>query len=173
MSSGLSPDRTLWAISAARMKNNRLHDVYLTPAARDVLASVPRFKHKGKDVAFVFTTTLRSPISGYSGAKRQLDEAIVRARAEAAAKAGTKPDPLVPWRLHDVRRTGVSMLAGMGFDSIVADKLLAHKPAKLKGVASVYQRHDFAAERRKALEAWSNYVTGAATGDNVVQLRAG
>jgi hypothetical protein len=58
----------------------------------------------------------------------------------------------------------------MGFDSIVADKLLAHKPAKLKGVASVYQRHDFAAERRKALEAWAEHVTGAASGGNVVPL---
>jgi hypothetical protein len=44
-----------------------------------------------------------------------------------------------------------------GFDSIVADKLLAHKPAKLKGVASVYQRHDFAAERRKAAAAYARY----------------
>jgi hypothetical protein len=69
-----------------------------------------------------------------------------------------------------MRRTGVSRLAAMGFDSIVADKLLAHKPAKLKGVASVYQRHDFAAERRKALEAWAAHVTGRPE-DNVLELR--
>ncbi|WP_133772176.1 hypothetical protein [Enterovirga rhinocerotis] len=60
----------------------------------------------------------------------------------------------------------------MGFDSIVADKLLAHKPAKLKGVASVYQRHDFAKERERALEAWAAEVTRAPPEtENVVKLR--
>jgi hypothetical protein len=71
----------------------------------------------------------------------------------------------------DMRRTGVSRLAPMGFDSIMADKLLAHKPAKLKGVASVYHRHDFAAERRAALDAWAAHVTCAAPGGNVVPLQ--
>ena len=46
-------------------------------------------------------------------------------------------------------------LAAMGFDSIVADTLPAHKPAKLKGVVSVYLRHDFADERKRVLEAWA------------------
>ena len=59
-----------------------------------------------------------------------------------------KAAKVTDWRLHDFRRTGVSALAAMGFDSIVADKLLAHQPGKLSGVARVYQRHDFAPERK-------------------------
>jgi|GEM_PF-6301212 len=59
-----------------------------------------------------------------------LDAAIVMARSEAAEKTGRKPAPLVPWRLHDLRRSGVSALARLGFDSIVVDKILAHQPAK-------------------------------------------
>jgi len=53
----------------------------------------------------------------------------------------------------------LTRLAGMGFDSIVVDKLLAHKPARLKGVAAVYQRHEFMDERRRALEAWAAHLT--------------
>ena len=63
------------------------------------------------------------------------------------------------WRLHDFRRSGVTRLAGMGTDSIVVDKLLAHKPAQLKGIAAVYQRHEFMDERRRALEAWAAHLT--------------
>jgi hypothetical protein len=51
----------------------------------------------------------------------------------------------------------------LGFDSIVADKLLAHQPAKLLGVAAVYQRHDFARERGAALDAWAAHVTRTAS----------
>lgn len=165
--SELSADRTLWTIPAERMKNNRPHDVQLSPAARDVLAPIP----KREKCDLVFTTNGRTSISGYSRAKAALDNAIVKARAKAAEKAGAKPAKLVPWRVHDFRRTGVSRLAALGFDSIVADKLLAHKPAKLKGVASVYQRHDFAAERRRALEVWADHVVGAKPGGNVVAMR--
>jgi hypothetical protein len=53
----------------------------------------------------------------------------------------------------------------------VADKLLAHQPAKLLGVAAVYQRHDFARERAAALDAWAAQVTGTAT-EKVIRLHS-
>jgi hypothetical protein len=57
----------------------------------------------------------------------------------------------------------------------VADKLLAHQPSTLHGAARVYQRHDFAAERRAALEAWAAHVLamgdGAKPAAKVVKLR--
>src|SRR5207248_7852039 len=110
-----------------------------------------------------------TPISGFSKAKATLDAAIIEARS--TVKARGKPEPLAEWVTHDLRRTGVSTLAGLGFDSIVADKILAHQPAKLLGVAAVYQRHDFARERASALDAWAAHVTGMDSG-NVVSLHA-
>jgi integrase len=111
-----------------------------------------------------------APISGFSQGKRYLDKAVAEIRAQGAGVAGRKPRPIEPWRLHDFRRTGVTKLAGLGFDSIVVDKLLAHQPAKLLGVAAVYQRHDFARERAAALDAWAAHVTST-DADNVVRLR--
>jgi integrase len=182
--SELADDLSHWTLPGSRMKNGKPHDVHLSEAARMVLRSLPRIE--GCD--FVFSTTGKraigvatepkgnrrrepAPISGFSQGKRYLDAVIDKVRSEAAA-SGRQPAPRTPWRLHDLRRTGVTTLAALGFDSIVVDKLLAHQPAKLRGVAGVYQRHDFARERAAALDAWAAHVIGADKG-NVVRLRRG
>jgi integrase len=161
--SELASDLSMWTIPGPVMKGGRPHDVHLSAAAQAILREIPRVQ--GCD--FAFSTTGNTPISGISKAKVMLDAAVIAARTERAA--GKKPSPLTPWRLHDLRRTGVSVLARLGFDSIVADKLLAHQPAKLLGVAAVYQRHDFARERAAALDSWAAHVTGTAT-ENVIPL---
>ena len=142
--SELAPDLSQWTIPAARMKLGKPHTVALTDTARAALADVTRIA--GQDL--VFSTTGKKPVSGFSKVKIALDR--------AAHVAG--------WRLHDFRRTGVSVLAGMGFDPVVADKLLAHQPHALSAVARVYQRHDFARERKSALEAWCDRVLRCANG---------
>jgi integrase len=165
--SEIAGDLSQWTLSGSRMKNGRPHDVQLSELVRAILREIPRIE--GCD--FVFSTTGRTPISGISKAKLALDAAITAARAAAAEKSGRKPVLLIPWRLHDLRRSGVSTLARLGFDSIVVDKILAHQPAKLLGVAAVYQRHDFARERAAALDAWAAHVIGTSA-PNIVPLRA-
>lgn len=157
--SEIDDDLTRWRIPADRMKNGKPHDVHLSDATRESLRSIPR--RTGIDL--VFTTNGRTPISGYSKGKKALDAAIADQRQDSQP---------APWRLHDLRRTGVSKLAAIGFDSIVADKLLAHQPARLRGVASVYQRHNFWDERTRALDAWAAHVAGLVRTGNVVSLTA-
>ena len=164
--SEISDDLAIWRIPGERMKNGKPHDVHLSLAVRSVLRTVPRIE--GCDL--VLSTTGITPISGFSKAKAALDTAIVKARADTAAKIRAKTTPLVPWRLHDLRRSGVSTLARLGFDSIVVDMLLAHQPSKLRGAARVYQRHNFAAERARSLDSWAAHVTGSDSGGNVVPL---
>jgi integrase len=165
--SELAPDLSTWTIPGARMKNGKPHDVHLSAGAGAVLREIPRIE--GCD--FVLSTTGKTAVSGFSKAKATLDAVIFKARAEAAAQEKGKPEPLAGWRTHDLRRSGVSTLARLGFDSIVADKLLAHQPAKLLGVAAIYQRHDFPRERAAALDAWAAHVTATAT-ENVIPLRS-
>jgi integrase len=166
--SEIADDFSRWTLAGSRMKNGRSHDVHLSEAARTILREIPRVN--GGD--FVLSTTGRTPISGLSKAKIALDAAITEARAKTAAEAKRNPQPLAGWRLHDLRRTGVTTLARLGFDSIVVDKLLAHQPAKLLGVAGVYQRHSFSRERAVALDAWAAHITKTAI-ENVVPLRRG
>lgn len=151
--SELSPDGATWLIPGARMKNGKPHDVHLSPPARQILRLLPR--QDGQDL--VFSTTGKTPISGFSRAKKALDATVVMMRHGNGGIGGTSPT-LLPWRLHDFRRTGVSTLARLGIDSVVADKLLGHQATKLRGVAAVYQRHNFADERARALETWAEHV---------------
>jgi integrase len=184
--SELAADLTRWTLPGARMKNAKPHTVHLSEAARSVLRRIPRIE--GCD--FVFSTTAYrltandaaeqkgkrkrepTPISGFSQGKRYLDAAIANARTKNAAKLGQKNETMAAWRVHDLRRTGVTTLAALGFDSIVVDKLLAHQPARLRGVAGIYQRHDFARERAAALDAWAAHVIGIEA-NNVVRLHNG
>src|SRR5215217_3088313 len=62
------------------------------------------------------------------------------------------------WRLHDLRRTAISGMARLGVAPHVADKILNHTAGTISGVAAVYQRHEFMAERKEALDAWARHV---------------
>jgi integrase len=136
--SEISADSNVWTIPAQRMKRGQAHVVPLTEAAREALGAVTRLE--GQDL--IFSTTGKTPISGFSKIKRRID-----------ALSGTSD-----WVMHDFRRAGASTLARLGFSPIVADKLLAHQPSALSPVARVYQQYDFSNERKAALEAWSAHV---------------
>ena len=46
----------------------------------------------------------------------------------------------------------------MGIPPHVADKILNHQSGTISSVAAVYQRHDFLAERKDALDRWGAHV---------------
>jgi integrase len=149
--SELSDDRTTWTIPKERAKNGRAHLVHLAPAARAILATVPRLAKSD----LVFTTTGKTAVSGFGHAKARLDAAIAKQRG-----GEDEPRPLPGWRLHDFRRTAVTWMAEHGVAPHVADRLLNHVTGTISGVAAVYQRGEFLAERKAALEAWAAFVAG-------------
>jgi hypothetical protein len=59
-----------------------------------------------------------------------------------------------PWRTHDLRRTVASHLAQLSVAPHVIEAVLNHKSGTIRGVAAVYNRYDYLAEKRAALEAW-------------------
>ena len=160
----LAPDFSLWTLPAARAKNAEAHFVHLTEAARDILRRIPR----GTGNPFVFPATrsrqgaggsapLR-PISGFSDAKEQLFAKIQVERARLRhLPAGKIPPP--DWRFHDLRRTGVTVMARLGISEGVADRILNHvEGRKATTIAEVYQRHRFLPEREEAMVRWSEHV---------------
>ena len=155
----------LWTIPGDRAKNGEAHMVPLSAETLAVLAEVKRIG-PGR---YVFTTNGTAPISGYSKAKAALDMAV----AKLAEKEGR--DPPAGWTLHDLRRTCATGLARLGVRVEVTEAVLNHRSGTRAGIVAVYQRHDFAAEKRSALEAWGRYVLGLTTerkADNVVQIHA-
>jgi integrase len=169
----LAPGFATWELPGNHTKNRKPHLVHLAGPARAILEAAPRLPGS----PLVFTTGDKLPLTGFAHAKARLDTEIIAARAKLAAEAGDgrAPEPLVPWRLHDFRRTGVTVLARLGVRWEVADRLLNHVQGAIHGVARVYQRHDYLAEREAALDQWAAHVLavgeGAKAGTNVVELR--
>jgi len=60
-------------------------------------------------------------------------------------------------------------MAGLGIAPYVVDRILNHSTGKISGVARIYNRHEYLAERKIALEAWARHLEGLLT-PNVVQL---
>ena len=145
-----SADLTTWTIPAARAKNGRAHLVHLAPATRAVLEDVPRWS--GQSLVFGLPDGEAGRLlTAFSSIKRTIDTRM-------AEDETLKGAPVPPWTLHDFRRTGVTRLAETGFPPHVCDRLLNHVTGAIQGVAAVYQRAEFLAERRAALEAWAGEV---------------
>jgi integrase len=158
--------KRVWTIPRHKAKNDRVHEVQLSDAALDVLRSLPRVGD-----GLVFTTTGETPVSGFSKAKRRLDELMLEAKQ---AEVGTrKGDAIAGWTLHDLRRTAATGMAQMNFPPHVVDKVLNHVSGTIRGVAAVYNRFAYLDERRAALEAWGNYLAGQIqmTSSNVIKFR--
>jgi len=146
-----------WIIPRERAKNDELHVVPLSEAALQIIAELPRIEG---DDGFLFTTTGRTPVSGFSRAKSKIDE-LTGPFSEG-------------WTFHDLRRTVASGMARLGISLPVIEKVLNHRSGSFAGVVGVYQRHSFDAEKRAALDAWANFITALVEGrpTNVVALRA-
>lgn len=98
----------------------------------------------------VLTTTGKTPVSGFSPAKARLDAAILAIARKVALEAGEDPEDvtLEPWRLHDARRTLATGLQRLGVRFEVTEAVLNHVSGAKSGIAGVYQRHDWKAEKR-------------------------
>jgi len=162
---------TNWSIPAGRTKNGRAHTVPLSPLAREVLSTVPRIDGSG----LLFTTDGRVPISGWSKGKAALDRRMLEVAQAEARERGNDPAniQLTGWRLHDLRRTAASGMARLGHPIHVVEAVLNHKSGVLSGVAAIYNRHDYLAEKQRALESWAGAVADIVHGEvrsNVVKL---
>lgn len=138
----LDLDRREWSIPSERTKNGKEHLVHLSEHAAAILSTIPK-----QDSEFVFTTTLNSSVSGYSKAKKRLDELM---QAEM-------PRKLKPWRLHDLRRTAASGMARLNFPPHIVERVINHVSGAQGGLVRVYQRYDYIEERKNAVYAWNSY----------------
>src|SRR5262249_44956330 len=138
----------------ARTKNNTAHDVPLSAQALAVIAGLPRLVEAER----VFTVR-RKPFKSFYYLRERLGRA-----------SGVRD-----WTLHDLRRTVASGLQRLGVRLEVTEAVLNHRSGSTAGIVGVYQRHDYAEEKRDALQRWADHVEGLVTGktqDNVVRMPA-
>ena len=169
--------KAMWTLPAQRTKNGLPHDVALSTQAVALLEAVPL--RQGRQLLF---GQGEGPFSGWSQSKSRLDARISLQRAEERLgrplKPGERPKPsdaLPPWTLHDLRRTVVTGMNELGIAPHVVEAVVNHISGHAKaGVAGVYNRATYAAEKRAALQAWADHLDQLlGLGErNVIPLRA-
>jgi integrase len=125
--------KKVWTIPASRAKNEKAHLVPLSPAVIKLLKQLPnrtgRLFPKGTGIV------------------------------SRAAKRIRKAMCDVPhWTWHDLRRTVATGLQRLDVRLEVTEAILNHVSGSRAGIVGVYQRHDWADEKREALDKWANAV---------------
>jgi integrase len=70
-----------------------------------------------------------------------------------------------PLTIHDLRRTGATLLTEKGFNRDVIEKALSHEK---QGIRAVYILAEYAAERKKMLQWWADYVNSIVNESKVI-----
>jgi integrase len=134
-------------------KNEQTHRVWLPEAARAIVAELG-----DASTGFVFTVGSRG------NAVDGLDDDMRAICAELKVK-----DKVTP---HDLRRTHGTTVTRLGFGRDAMNRIQNHREG---GIADVYDRHEYAEENRKIMEAVAARVAALAEGrsapDNVVPMR--
>ncbi|WLB21919.1 site-specific integrase [Bradyrhizobium japonicum] len=123
-------------------KNNRTHTFPIGNMARSVIQDIP-----GDDDLLFIGTGGKGIFSDWSKKKTAVGILI--------AESG---HDVLPWTLHDLRRTFASGLASLGIRLEVIEKLLNHVSGSFAGVAGIYQRHSYLEEMRVAVDAWEKHI---------------
>jgi integrase len=75
-----------------------------------------------------------------------------------------------PLTIHDLRRTGATLLTERGFNRDVIEKALSHEPV---GIRAVYIVAEYAEQRKKMMQQWANYLDKLKAGAEVIPIRKG
>jgi integrase len=143
-------------------KNRKANITALSDQAMAIIKAAPKVK---SETDLIFTLT-----GGKLTVGQKMRNRLYKAVED---ELGYKPEQ---WQPHDLRRTMTTRMASdLKVPEHIADRILNHSANKAKGVvAKIYNRYEYADERRDALMAWGRYVDNLVNGapDNVVQLRA-
>ena len=131
-------ERGEWAMAGERTKMDRAHVVYLPPRAVELLRALRARQIPEVEMVLPMGSAWLTPAgaSWLNGLLRVYER-----------RAGT-----AHFTVHDLRRTASTHLTEMGWAAEVVEKALGHE---LRNVRGVYNRAEFAEQRRAMLEAWA------------------
>jgi integrase len=140
-----------WALPSERTKAGRAHIVPLSPLAIEILEEVQQsaWQLYEPSAGFVFTTRGDRSISGYANAKACLDNVVAERRTKDGLPA------IEPWTIHDIRRTVATGLGRLNISRFIIARVLNHADRTVTGI---YDRYEYLAEKRRALDAWATYL---------------
>jgi integrase len=145
-------ENAVWSIPKERMKRGKPHNVYLARQSLDILIAL-------KTCAGNSRYLLPSRYDADAPMSRATFNRITAAVVERAKKEGL---PLEPFTVHDLRRTGSTLLNELGFNRDWIEKCLAHEEGR--GSRGVYNKAEYEQQRRHMLQEWADLVDAWAKG---------
>jgi integrase len=146
----------VWVIPSARVKNGLAHRVPLSDAALEVVQEA--LAVRACDRPWLLPSI------------RGAGHVTLWGTLDALQRILGSTDVTV----HDIRRTVATGLQKLGIQLEVTEAVLNHVSGSRGGIVGVYQRHDWAVEKRAALDRWARHVLALAAGEaaigNVIPL---
>lgn len=137
----------VWKIPKERMKRRRDHLVFLSRQALDIFVALKTFAG-GSEYVLPSRYDTDTPMSSAT-LNRVLQ--IVYTNAQKDGK------PLAKFGPHDLRRTASTLLHEAGYNTDWIEKCLAHEQ---QGVRAVYNKAEYAEQRREMLQDWADMIDG-------------
>ncbi len=150
--------RVLWTIPKQRMKRSKPHNVYLSTQMLDILIAL-------KTCAGNSRYFLPSRYDADAPMSRATFNRVTYSVVEQARKDGL---PLEAFTVHDLRRTGATLLNELGFNSDWIEKCLAHEDGRSS--RGIYNKAEYEVQRRHMMQEWSNTVDAWIAGVKYVPI---
>jgi integrase len=149
-------ENAVWSIPKERMKRSKAHNVYLSQQMLDIFIALKTCAGNSKYV-------LPSRYDADAPMSRATFNRITVAVVERAKKEGL---PLESFTVHDLRRTGSTLLNELGFNSDWIEKCLAHEDGRSS--RGIYNKAEYEHQRRHMMQEWSNLVDAWVAGQKYV-----
>jgi integrase len=139
-------ENAVWSIPKERMKRSKAHNVYLSRQSMDIMIAL-------KTCAGNSRYLLPSRYDADAPMSRATFNRITYSVVERAKLEGL---PLEPFTVHDLRRTGSTLLNELGFNSDWIEKCLAHEDGRSS--RGVYNKAEYEPQRRHMLQEWADII---------------
>jgi integrase len=139
-------EKALWSIPKERMKASKAHNIYLSQQALDIMIALRTCAGGSRYLI----------PSRYDADKCMSNATLNRVTQLIAERAKTNSLPLEPFTVHDLRRTGSTILNELGFNSDWIEKCLAHEDGRSS--RGVYNKAEYAEQRRHMLQEWADMI---------------
>lgn len=146
-------ENAVWTIPKERMKRDRPHNVYLSRQSLDILIALKTCSGNSRYL-------LPSRYDADSPMSRATFNRITYSVVEQADKHGL---PLEPFTVHDLRRTGSTLLNELGFNRDWIEKCLAHEDGHSS--RGVYNKAEYELQRRHMLQEWADLIDAWSKGE--------
>ncbi len=139
-------EKAVWSIPKERMKRGKAHNVYLSRQSLDIMVALRTCAGNSRYL-------LPSRYDADAPMSRATFNRITTAVAERAVKQRL---PLAPFTVHDLRRTGSTLLNELGFNRDWVEKCLAHEEGRSS--RGVYNKAEYEQQRRHMLQEWADLI---------------